>query len=1511
MPRKSTHTKRHLGYPRRLRVESLESRKLLASDVLVSAIDAPSNGDANHSTMSLIDLRDGEVSPVVPASQLQSSVDDSDEGVSGLAILPDGTVIAAASTESGRDGALASELVVRNSLGGVVMRRVAVELDGSPVSVADLTNDSTGRVFGVTASLSGPTESAKLIEIDPLTGDAILIGDTGLPGQVSIAMHPDGTLYATSQDGGFSPLTLHRLDVTDASVIESNSISDHTPYGFTTGLAVHPDSGLLYGSESHLGRFFTIDPVTHSRTFLSTQSPLRGVSGDVAFATRRDSDDVRQLLYAGFNQGSDGFTIDNSGGEIGGLWHRSFGRREDGLLNHSLSGSFYYGLFEGPDGGGNTILDRYHRGVISSPEVALPAEGTSILSFSYLLDTRPELTRDFVTVSVDDGTTVTPILTRADGTLPETAGDWLTATYDLTVYAGQTVSIDFEFDSGDPVNEDPEGWYVDDVVIVHLADPAPLTADVSIAKTVDDATPNEGQLITYTLTATNSSDSVGTATGVMVTDVLPAGVAFESAVASEGDFDSLTGLWYGVELVPGETATLSLSVIVSAGTNAETLINVAVIESDLEDPDASNNEVEVPATVNSVDLSVVKIVDDATPTVGDSVTFEIVVANSDDSNAVATGVTLVDVLPAGLSFVSASDGGVYDEASRTISWSLPDVGIGEQFEVSVIAGVDIDTATLVLVNLARVSGGETDPDLTNNESTQTVVPEQKPSANLSVDKSVSNPTPVEGDQVVYTIVAGNSGSSFSDASGVTVVDVLPDGVRLVSFTVTAGTFNEETGVWTVGSLARGVSETLALTVSVNAGTAGTSVANTAVIVGDEDDPDLSDNTDTETMTPRPIATQTVQFIAPLSVFRAGTPVLPAPSQIAALGYVWDDVNQDGIWDASESAVNGATVSLFQGATLFGSSQTGSFDLDGRGEINPQTESGIYFFAAGSVLDGTYQVRVDLPGSVTTTFPATGELEIEIDQSAPISQRPIGTAGQPSETETSATNIGISRDFINSPTEDIGTIVGYSWADINQNGQWDANEEVRKGVQYFLDLNDDGVIDPQLEPVSITDDEGRYRFGSLTPGSYVVRENDFDRDNLLNPGGGIAIVSTFPSPAADGLSPSHAVVVNGGEVVQADAGTEQSPNFGAMEIGRYVRPADVYQDWFTEYPLLQDALTVTQSFTVENNSGNSFSIAEINKLNLDSRESDYVSVKQVASDGSLIDPVFPLSVAADSSVEFIAFYAPVQRDASGQVLSQQPDWLGPAVDRAAHTFGDDAAIEVVTDGGLRYPVRLIGGSTFDSDINYDGVVDVIDAGLLNDLLIREPVAREQTTRFDPSKDINVRCPNGADQTTGTCVFPVGGDPVREISLGDFGPINVEIDQSLRSAIALEVLLPPPESTSVAESMSVTESTSIAGTQSGLLGGEPLERLTSSQASLSESLDAFCIAEPDDGDREKHISMESQPVERLVATDLEEIAVEDSEEVDVEVSWCDPSAADVNRDEDDERLRAVDEVFGMLV
>src|SRR5262249_59965870 len=87
-------------------------------------------------------------------------------------------------------------------------------------------------------------------------------------------------------------------------------------------------------------------------------------------------------------------------------------------------------------------------------------------------------------------------------------------------------------------------------------------ADVTLQKTVDNATPSVGESVTFTVTATNRGPSP--ATGIVVQDALPAGLTLESATVSQGTYDPATGTWTIGDLDPSAAATLMLVAPVGA-----------------------------------------------------------------------------------------------------------------------------------------------------------------------------------------------------------------------------------------------------------------------------------------------------------------------------------------------------------------------------------------------------------------------------------------------------------------------------------------------------------------------------------------------------------------------------------------------------------------------------------------------------------------------------------------------------------------------------------------------------------------------------------------------------------------------------------------------------------------------------------------------------------------------------------------------------------------------------------
>ena len=389
---------------------------------------------------------------------LQSNVRSGGVGFSGLAVV-DGQIFASTSFDKAP-----SALHRLDPATGESLSQVPVTSGGQQISLSDLAARPGGELFGLRSADDGGGRAGRLYRIDVDTGAATLVGDTGVS-DGSLAFDSEGNLWLAGLNRDTQLGFLYNVDPATAEVQSSVQLTFFPrPRSPFSGLAVR-DDGAIIGVDSDTGRLMRIAPVSGAVSVIETQAPVHGVGGDLAFLPPALGN-FQQLFHEDFEQGPGGFDVDNTGGTQLGMWHPSLGRRMDGLLNHSVDRNFYYGKAETAFGGGNYVTGFDHQGVITSPEIQLPACGASLLSFSYLLDTRPQLNRDFVEVQIQVGDNITTILSRADGSLPETGNRWLTATADLSAFAGMNVRVRFSFDTGDPVIIDPEGWYVDDVKVI-------------------------------------------------------------------------------------------------------------------------------------------------------------------------------------------------------------------------------------------------------------------------------------------------------------------------------------------------------------------------------------------------------------------------------------------------------------------------------------------------------------------------------------------------------------------------------------------------------------------------------------------------------------------------------------------------------------------------------------------------------------------------------------------------------------------------------------------------------------------------------------------------------------------------------------------------------------------------------------------------------------------------------------------------------------------------------------
>jgi len=100
-------------------------------------------------------------------------------------------------------------------------------------------------------------------------------------------------------------------------------------------------------------------------------------------------------------------------------------------------------------------------------------------------------------------------------------------------------------------------------------------------------------------------------------------------------------------------------------------------------------------------LSLEKVVDAATAVPGDTLTYRITVGNVGTRDSAPT--TVSDALPAGLTFVSASGGGVYSAASASVTWSVPAIPRDDDVTFSVTATVDSRQDDAEIVNAATLA----------------------------------------------------------------------------------------------------------------------------------------------------------------------------------------------------------------------------------------------------------------------------------------------------------------------------------------------------------------------------------------------------------------------------------------------------------------------------------------------------------------------------------------------------------------------------------------------------------------------------------------------------------------------------------------------------------------------------------------------------------------------------------------------------------------------------------------
>ncbi|NDK54445.1 T9SS type A sorting domain-containing protein [Pontibacter fetidus] len=334
------------------------------------------------------------------------------------------------------------------------------------------------------------------------------------------------------------------------------------------------------------------------------------------------------------------------------------------------------------------------------------------------------------------------------------------------------------------------------------------SADLAVTHTVSGGNYIIGKPFTYTITVQNNGPQL--ASGIILKDLLDAAkLTFISASASLGTYNSTTGDWTIGDMGSGATRTLTITASPKVtGIISQTATITAAQQTD---PVTTNNSATATINVSSAaDIEVKNTASGATFNNGDEVTYTITAKNLGPNNA--TGVSLTDLLPAGLTFVSASPTiGTYDKTTGI--WTIGNLNIAPTATLVLKAKTTTLGSITTTASLNNRSGYELDDNSSNNTSSNTI--SVNPSADVDITHTVSNLNPSQGETIRITIRAKNNGPN--EATNVVVTNAIPASFQVKQpVTVTTGTYNPTTYTWNVGSIPVNTVHYIAYDVIVNA-----------------------------------------------------------------------------------------------------------------------------------------------------------------------------------------------------------------------------------------------------------------------------------------------------------------------------------------------------------------------------------------------------------------------------------------------------------------------------------------------------------------------------------------------------------------------------------------------------------------------------------------------------------------------------------------------------------------------
>ena len=650
-------------------------------------------------------------------------------------------------------------------------------------------------------------------------------------------------------------------------------------------------------------------------------------------------------------------------------------------------------------------------------------------------------------------------------------------------------------------------------------DLVPAVPRMTLAKSDGLTSVDPGETITYILTYTNTSNTTpnpGLATGVTISDTVPANTTYQSC-SIDGPATGTCSVSAGVvtytlsnPVLPGASGTVRLTVDVNGGASGS-IANSATLN--YGDPLGNSYPPKLATDVDTVRTPQLTVTKSAAPSSvepGDVITYTVDLVNT--GGGTQTGVLATDDLPPGTSPVPgstvitrnsvATDNFQSNDYTGGSGWTGPWV---ESVDDGIAATGDIRIGTDLDASLRLGVGGRTGGPNQTRWIDRTFNGGGATSATLSFDYRSDN---LEAGDFVYVEIY--DGTTYHE------VAALGNGVNQAT-TQSFGPVDISSYV-TASSAIRIITTALShdndrvwfdnITIAVNSTLAGgdppTLLSGYSLGAGES----LTATYDVVVDNPATIADATNTAIArsdqsaPVS---DSTTTTVTSSSIGDL--VWNDLDADGIIDGGEPGIPGVTVDL----TWAGPDAT--FDTGDEVSYPPQTTDGSGAYDFTGLPSGLFRVDVD-----STTVPLGATLTTTSD--------PLDV------------NVTSGEDF---NTADFGyrfpALGDVVWVDVDGDGIQDAGEPGLEGVTVSLFT---GSGTPVGSP-QVTAADGSYGFSGLALGDYYVV---FDLSTI--PGGGYLF--TTPNVGGDDTLDSDADPTTGrSQTVTLAVGETQT----TLDAGAYL------------------------------------------------------------------------------------------------------------------------------------------------------------------------------------------------------------------------------------------------------------------------------------------------------------------------------------------------------------------------